>query len=223
MTKQARNAGAADLISGLVHDLEAVRPVRLVRMASVVMAIEVAAVFLTAWFVGARPAATERLADPMFLVLVALLAGGALASMVTMAKLSVPGRVVASGVRLVLVALPLVLALGVVAISPWGGSFSGFASVFLAGAGCTRNTIVVAVPAWVAGLLYLRGFGCLDRFGTGLFASSAALLASALVVQMACPNCESWHLAVSHYSPILVAAWVGALLSVPVLSRSREG
>jgi hypothetical protein len=226
MTKEARNVGApasADLIAGLVQDLEAVRPVRLVRMAAATVAIEVVTVLATAWFVGARPAATERLADPMFLVLVALLAGGALASMVTMAKLAVPGRVVASGVRLALVLLPLVLAIGVVAISPWGGSFSGFTSVLLAGAGCTRNTIVVAVPAWIAGLLYLRGFGSLDRFGTGLFASSAALLASALVVQMACPSCDSWHLAVSHYFPILVAAWAGALLSVPVLSRPREG
>ena len=220
MTKQAHNA--ADLISGLVQNLEAVRPVRLVRMAATVITIEVATVLLAAWFVGARPAATERLADPMVLALVALLGCGALASMITMAKLSVPGRVVASGLRLALVALPLVVALGVVAMSPWGGSFSGFTSVLLAGAGCTRNTIVVAVPAWIAGLLYLRGFGSLDRFGTGLFASSAALLASALVVQMACPNCDSWHLAVSHYSPILVAAWVGALLSVPVLSRPRE-
>lgn len=223
MSKQARNHGtaSADLIADLVRDLEAVRPVRLARMAATAVAIEVSTVLATAALLGARPTGAERLADPMFLVLLALLGSGALASMVTMAKLSVPGRVVASGVRLALVVLPLVLALGVVAISPWGGSFSGFASVFLAGAGCTRNTVLIAVPAWIAGLLYLRGFGSLDAFGTGLFASSAALFAAALAVQMACPSCDSWHLAVSHYSPILVAAWVAALLSVPVLSRPR--
>jgi hypothetical protein len=44
-----------------------------------------------------------------------------------------------------------------------------------------------------------------------------------LFVQMACPSCESWHLAVSHYSPIVVAAWIGAILSVPVLSAGRRG
>jgi hypothetical protein len=225
-TDESRSSGApgsADLIAGLVRDLEAVRPVRLAGMAATAVAIEVTTVLVTAWFAGARPAAIERLSDPMFLALLALLGAGALASVVTMAKLSVPGRVVAGGVRVALLVLPLVLALGIVAVSPWGSSFSGVASVFLAGAGCTRNTILIATPAWIAGLLYLRGFGSLDPFGTGLFASSAALFASALVVQMACPNCESWHLAVSHYSPILVASWVAALLSIPVLSRSREG
>jgi hypothetical protein len=229
MTKEAGNrstrgaAAPVDLITDLVRDLEAVRPVRLVRMAAAAIAIEFATVLATAWLLGARPTGTERLSDPMFLALLALLASGAIASVVTMAKLSVPGRVVASGVRLALAVLPVVLALGVVAISPWGGTFSGFASVFLAGVGCTRNTLLIAAPAWIVGLLYLRGFGSLDAFGTGLFASSAALLASALVVQMACPSCDSWHLAVSHYSPIFVAAWVAALLSVPVLSRRRDG
>ena len=221
-TNEPRRTGAAasaDLVAGLVRDLEAVRPARLAGIAATAIAIEAVTVLVTAWLAGMRPAATERLADPMFLALLALLGSGALASMVTMVKLSIPGRAVASGVRLALVGLPLLLALGIVAISPWGGSFTGFASVLLAGAGCTRNTIVVAAPAWIAGLLYLRGFGSLEPFGTGLFASSAALLASALVVQMACPSCESWHLAVSHYSPILVASWVAAFLSIPVLRR----
>jgi hypothetical protein len=209
----------ADLVANLTRELEPVRPVRLARMAATAVAIEIATVLVTAMVFGARPTATQRLGDPMFLALLALLGSGAAASAVTMAKLSVPGRAVASVVRLALLGLPILLAAGIVAISPWGGSFSDFVSVFAAGAGCTINTIVIATPAWIAGLLFLRGYGWLDAFGTGLFASSAALFASALVVQMACPNCDSWHLAVSHYSPILVAAWIAALLSVPVLRR----
>ena len=45
---------------------------------------------------------------------------------------------------------------------------------------------------------------------------------AALVVQMACPSCDSWHLAISHYVPLLIAAWIAAMLSPMVLSVSAS-
>jgi hypothetical protein len=78
------------------------------------------------------------------------------------------------------------------------------------------------VPAWLAGLLYVRRLGPLDPLRTGLFCGSTALLSAALVVQMACPSCDSWHLAIAHYAPIVVAAWLAAVLSPLILGQSRD-
>lgn len=208
------------LASALVDDLVPVTPLRLAREIGICVVAQVSAVLAAAWMLGVRPAAVERLGDPVFLVLLAVLAAGAVASVVTMASLAVPGRVVEALPRLVVVVLPVVLAFAVAVLSPWGGTWKGALAVLVEGFGCTRHTLVVAAPAWLAGLWMLRRLGSLDAFGTGLFASCAALLWSALAVQMACPSCDSWHLAMSHYLPIVVAAWGAAVLSVPVLRES---
>jgi hypothetical protein len=71
--------------------------------------------------------------------------------------------------------------------------------------------------------LYLRRLGPLDPLRVGLFCGSSALFLAAVVVQMACPNCDSWHLALSHYVPLLVAAWVAAILSPIFLHSNRAG
>jgi len=226
MSHDARipNAGApSDLFDRLVGELEPVRPVRLARIAVAAAALEVAAVAATALLSGVRFRGLERVDDPMFLGLLAMLAAGALAGAATMAWLSIPGRSVNPVVRVAVLALPLVLALLAVAISPWGGTWTGFAAVVVEGFHCTSHTLLIALPAWIAGLLFLRRLAPMDAQGVGLFASSTALLTSAVVVQMACPNCDSWHLALSHYSPILVAAWLGAMAAPLVLHRPPRG
>lgn len=211
------------LLDSLVDDLAPVHPVRLARIAVAAAALEIAAVAATALLSGVRFRGLERLGDPMFVGLLAMLSAGALAGAATMARLSIPGRSVSPVLRTAVLALPLVLALLAVAVSPWGGSWTGFAAVVVEGFHCTSHTLLIALPAWLAGLLFLRRLGPMDAQGVGLFASSAALLTSAVVVQMACPNCDSWHLALSHYSPILVAAWLGAMAAPLVLERSRRG
>ena len=125
-----------------------------------------------------------------------------------------------AAVRALLVALPFVVAMLLAILSPWGGTWKGFAAVFLEGFGCTRNTLVVAAPAWLASLLWLRRLAPLEPLRVGLFSASSSLLVAALAVQMACPSCDSWHMALSHYAPVLVAAWVAALLSPLVLRPS---
>ncbi len=209
-----------DLVTELVADLEPVRPVRMLAAIAQALALEVAVVLVTAWLLGARMAGSGRLADPSFVMLLVTLATGGVLSAVAMTALAIPGRGLTPAWRGLVLALPLLLALAIVALSPWGGSFHGIVAVFVEGFGCTTNTLVIALPAWLAGLVMLRRLRPLDPLRTGLFASFAALFASATVVQMVCPNCDSWHLAVSHYVPILLAAWAGALLS-PLLLRDH--
>jgi hypothetical protein len=222
MTDDARKHSVpADLVAALVGDLAPVQPVRLARTISVALVLEAGTVLLTAWLLGAQVTGAERLADPMFVGLLLILASGAVASAITMAKLSIPGRIVAAGTRVGVLAVPVLVAALVVAISPWGGTWKGLAAVCVEGFGCTRNTVMIAAPAWLVGTFYLRRLAPLDPFGVGLFSACAALLLSALAVQMACPSCDSWHLAVSHYAPILLAALAAALLSIPILRLRR--
>jgi len=225
MTNDARKHPASalpDLVASLVGDLAPVQPVRLGRTISIALLLEAATVALTAWVLGRQVTGIERLADPMFVGLLLVLASGAIASAAAMAKLSIPGRVVAVGTRVGVLAVPVVIAAVVVVLSPWGGTWKGLAAVCVEGFGCTRNTVMIAAPAWLAGTLYLRRLAPLDPFGVGLFSACAALLLSALAVQMACASCDSWHLAVSHYAPILLAALAAALLSVPILRIGRR-
>jgi hypothetical protein len=211
----------SDLVGVLVADLRPVRPVRMLRTVAVVLAVQAAVVAATAWILGVQMVALERLADPSFLALLAALAIGAGAGAVAMTALSIPGRSVPVAWRMFVLSLPLLLAVVVAGLSPWGGTWKGFAAVLIEGFGCTRSTLLVATPAWVAGLLLLRRLGPLDATSVGLFAGSSALLSAALVVQMTCPSCDAWHLAVAHYLPILVAAWIAALLS-PLLLRPKR-
>lgn len=223
MTNDARKASAtsSDLLSSLVSDLVPVSPVRSRREIALAVLLEIAVVAVTAWILGARIVGAERLADPAFAGLLLALAAGAGASAAAMTTLSIPGRSVPAAWRLPVLLLPLVVAALVVVFSPWGGTWTGFVAVVVEGFGCTRNTLLVAAPAWIAGLLFLRRLGPLDALGVGLFSASSALLTAALAVQMACPNCDSWHLAISHYVPILVAVWVAAMLSPLLLGAPR--
>jgi hypothetical protein len=188
-------------------------------MITLALVVEAAVVLLVAWLLGVRVVEAERLHDPAFVGLLAALALGAGASAAAMTALSIPGRDVPASSRIGLVALPLVLAVVVAVFSPWGGTWKGFFAVLIEGFGCTRTTLLVATPAWIAGLLMMRRLGPLDAASVGLFCASTALLAAALVVQMGCAQCDSWHIALAHYLPVALAASVAALLS-PLLLRS---
>jgi hypothetical protein len=208
----------SDLVGMLVGELTPVRPVRSGPMVGLAVVLEFAVVLLVAWLSGFSVARPERVLDPAFAGLLALLAAGAVASARTMTMLSVPGRAVSPALRTFVIALPPALAVLVAVFSPWGSSFHGVTAVIVEGFGCTKNTLIVATPAWLAGLLFLRRLAPLDPLRVGLFSACAALLSAAIVVQMACPSCDSWHLAISHYVPLLIAAWIAAMLSPIVLS-----
>ena len=211
----------ADVVDSLVSNLAPVRPVRIVPAIVAAAAIEIGVVAVMILLLGIRIADPARLLDPAFAALLAVLAGSAAASIVAMTAVSIPGRAPSRASRLAIVAVPPLLASVVLAMSPWGATTGAFTAVLVEGFGCTKNTLVVAAPAWLAALLYLRRLAPLDPVRTGLFAAFSALLVSALVVQMACPQCESWHLAMSHYLPLLLAAWAGALFA-PIVVKAAS-
>ncbi len=208
-----------DFVAGLVADLEPVKPVRLVTAVALALALEILLAVVAGLAMGLPTKGFARLADPVFLGFVLLLAAGAGAGAVATAALAIPGRVVGGAWRAAVIFLPLLLAVVVVAFSPWGGTWKGFWMVLVEGIRCTEHTLEVALPGWIAGLLLLRRLGPLDPVRVGLFAAASALLTSAIVVQLACPSCDSWHLALTHYLPVLFAAWAAGLLSSFVLRR----
>ena len=210
---------ADDFVAGLVADLEPVKPVRLVTAIVWAIALETLVALLAGWAMGLPAKGFTRLADPVFLGFILVLAAGAGASAAATAALAIPGRVVGGVWRAAVIFLPLLLAVVVVVFSPWGGTWKGFLAVLVEGARCIEHTLEVAIPAWIAGLLLLRRLGPLDSLRVGLFAATSALLTSAIVVQLACPSCDSWHLALTHYLPVLLAAWAAGLLSSFVLRR----
>src|SRR5207253_8578683 len=105
----------SDVVGTLVAGLTPVRPVRSGPMVGLAVALELAVVLLVAWLCGFAVARPERVLDPAFAGLLALLAAGAVASARTMTLLSVPGRAVSPALRTFVVALPPALAVLVVA------------------------------------------------------------------------------------------------------------
>lgn len=217
----SRTSSNRDLIEALIQDLKPVAPVRLVREILRAALIQLSVVALEMLLTGWHLAGSERLNDPAFLGLLLALLLGAATSAVTMSRLSIPGRGASSAIRTGVLVLPLLLAGFVVAVSPWGGSWSGLTAVLVEGFGCTRSTILMAAPAWLAGLASLRRLRPLDPLRVGLFCATTALLLAAVAVQMSCPSCDSWHLALSHYVPLLVAAWVAAMVS-PLFLKTAD-
>lgn len=215
-----RKQADADFLASLVGDLAPVRPVRLARVVASAIAVQAGTLMATVFATGVTVGGVGRFSDPVFLALLAILGAAAASSVGATARLAIPGRVVDARVRIGLFLLPVALAFAIAVASPWGGTWSGVTAVLVEGLGCTRETILMAVPAWLAGVVYLRRLAPLEPLAVGLFNASAALFGSALVVQMACEACDSWHLALSHYAPILLAAWIGGLLSAPML-RTR--
>ncbi len=211
-----------EFLEGLVSDLAPVRPVRLAVAVAWAFALEVLVVLAAGWATGLPTKGFARLADPIYAAFVVALAIGAGASAVATAMLAIPGRVVGAAWRTAVVFLPLILAATVIVLSPWGGTWKGFGTVLVEGLPCIAHTMEIALPGWIAGLLLLRRLGPLDPMRVGLFAGTSSLLTSAVVIQLACPSCDSWHLALTHYVPVLLAAWVAGLLSAFVLSRPIE-
>jgi len=214
--------GSERLVDSLVTDLRPVRAVRWPMAVAAAVGVEAIVVVVALLVLGVDSPRLARLADPVFAGLVAALALGAAVSAAAATTLAIPGRDVDARVRLAALTLPLLLAGIVVAFSPWGSSWTGLWAVMTEGAHCLRGTVAVAVPAWAAGLLLLRRLGPLDPLRVGLFSGLSALLTAAIVVQLACANCEAWHLALTHYAPLLLLAWAAAATAPVFLTIGRS-
>lgn len=213
---------AADALTDrLVAGLTPVAPIRRRLLVASIVAVQVAVAAAAVVVTGLDAGRAARLLDPAFVALALALAAGAVVSANAVADASIPGRGPAPWVGRTLVALPLLLAASIVAISPWGGTWKGALAVLVEGFGCTRTTLLVAAPVWLAALMLLGRTVPLDPLRVGLFAGFSSLLTGAFVVQLECPVCDSYHLALCHYAPLLLAAWAVAVATSLVLGRRR--
>ncbi len=211
-----------EFIQTLVADLKPVKPVRLERLFGLCLAVEVVVVMVAAWATGLRADIAERLSDWTFLLLVATLAVAAASSAVVALRLSVPGRDVPAQSRVFLFIYPVVMALLVLALRPWGSSWPGFSPFLNMCWRCIGVTSAAAVVPWVGLIVVLGGLAPLNGPRVGLFAGLSAFLVGALATQFHCASGDGYHLAFGHYLPIAILAALTTLVAAPLL-RVRAG
>lgn len=211
-----------DFIRTLVSDLKPVKPVRLERLFGLCLAVELVVVVVAAWATGVRADINERLTDWTFLLLVATLAVSAASSAVVALRLAVPGRDVQAQSRVFLFVYPMVLALLVLALQPWGSSWPGTGPFLNMCWRCIGVTSAAAVVPWVGLIIVLGGLAPLNGPRVGLFAGLSAFLVGALATQLHCPSGDGYHLAFGHYLPIAILAVLTTVVAAPLL-RVRAG
>ncbi len=205
------------LIDELIDDLRPVAPVRAASVYSVALVLQTLFVALAAAFMGVGVTVVDRFVDGFFPLLVSVLVFAAGASAWLAARMSIPGRHVDGAAKALVPALPLGLAVLVVVFSPWGADLSHLQEYLALGMPCTRMLAAIALPAWLVALVLLRMLAPLDTLSIGLFAALSALAQAAVVMQLACPAGDAYHLAVGHYLPITLIAALAAIASSVLL------
>jgi hypothetical protein len=194
----------SSLVDRLVADLEPVRAVRLGAVYGWALVLEFVVIAVVAAVTGMGRAHLAQMADPATLAVVVVLGLGSCLAALTAARLSLPGRVVSDPLRGLLLATPLLLAAAIVLVAPWGGGWRGFLGELAAGMPCMAHLVLLALPLWTVLLLFLRRLAPLDPGPIGVFTGLSAMLQGAILLQLTCPAHDAWHLALTHYVPILV-------------------
>jgi len=204
----------AEIIDRIVSDLEPVRPVRLRSFFLALFAVELLILISTPVLFGWRTDIAKQLADPAFVfVLTVLLVAAALSGWSAL-RMSVPGREVGGTPLSVLFAVPLVAALLVVIVSPWGGSWPGFSALMDGCWACIGVSTVTAVVPWIVGVVLVARLAPLRALRVGVFAGLSAFLVGAAVLQLHCGSNDAYHLAFGHFLPVAVLALLtGAAVS----------
>jgi hypothetical protein len=203
----------ASLIEALVADLKSVRPVRLAGAYALALAMQFGFVAIAALLMGIDPVALiPMFSGPMGALLVVLVAGAVSCGLVAV-RMSVPGRYVSPYVTGGLALLPIVLSVLVFAVSSSMPDWDHYVAHFVGGLGCLGATLKMALPAWVLSILLLRRLAPIGPTAVGLFAGLTALLQGALLVQLTCPITEPFHLALTHYAPLIFIAAVASAAS----------
>lgn len=216
MSSTSRQSSPQSLIDELVADLRPVRPVRLAGAYTMALALQFVFVAVAAWFMGVSfDALLPMFTGPMGAVLLLLVASSVSCGLVAV-RMSIPGRYVSPWALVACALAPLALAALVFAVTPmpdWGH----FVTHFVEGLTCLKHTLIVATPAWILSILFLRRLAPVGPTAVGLFAGLTALLQGALLVQVLCPMAEPFHLALTHYTPLLVVAGMASALSGTLL------
>jgi hypothetical protein len=207
------------LIDRLVDDLHPVRPASLALVYALTFSAQVVVVAGAAFWKGLGVEELLRIYQGPMPILMAVLGVGGVLAALGAARLSLPGRHVSAGRTAATLAIPAVLALGVVLLRPWGGDWRGAVAHWSEGLGCTVDIVSIAIPAWLLTVALLVRLAPLSPWRTGLLAGASALLQGALVMQLVCPVGDCFHLAISHYLPVAVLAVATGVLAGWVLRR----
>lgn len=211
------------LIESLVGDLEPVRPVRPGRVFLAFLAIESLVVAGASYSLGVRTDFLARLADPVYLGVVAVLAVAAAWCASIAIRLSVPGRDVSGRTGALLLATPLLLATAVVLVQPWGGAWPGWHALMTGCLQCIGVTAVSAAVPWIVTMVVLSRLAPLNELRVGLFAGVSAFLVGALVTEVHCAMGSGYHLAVGHYLPVALLAALTCALAAAILRLRLRG
>jgi len=209
------------MIPGLVRSLAPVEPIRLSHLFIVCLCIEVLFGAIALALVGVRPDLAERVADPVFVIVVSVLTIGAAICATSAIRLAVPGRDdVPKGRLIALVSVPFILSLVILVVSPWGSEWMGWATVLAACWSCIGVTAAGAAIPWLATVILVSRLAPLRERRVGLFAGLSAFLVGALVTQLHCPYGDGYHLALGHYLPVAILS-AGATYGAAIFLRYR--
>ncbi len=225
MSKTQEHPGGAargDLIDRLVADLKPVEAIKTARLYAICFGIQALVAVIAFWSFGLGVESLARLGDPVYLLLIGVLASSAAACTLVALRSAIPGRGVARPISVVLLLVPVLLAAGVSATSPWGGAWPGMLPLLASGKMCMAKISGIAVFPWLAMLFVLRWLAPLRELATGMFIGLAAFLLGAFAVQFTCNVNDHYHLAFAHYAPVILGTIAAGAISAAVLRRGRS-
>lgn len=198
-----------DMIPGLVRSLTPVVPIKLAHLFIVCLCVEVLFGAIGLAVAGVRGDLAERSAEPVFLIVISLLAIGAAICATSAIRLAVPGRDdVPKGRLLALVSIPFAVSAFVLVAAPWGRDWMGWHDLLAGCRSCVGVTAASGAVPWMATMILLSRLAPLRERRVGLFAGLSVFLLGALVTQLHCPSGNSYHLMLGHYLPVAVLAAV---------------
>ncbi len=215
---------AADrLISGLVDDLQPIRPLPRLRSAfAIVLAVWTAVLGIVMWTQETALGARSLLGDPIYLASFAGLFVAALGGTLSALAAGQPGRERAETSGLIVALIGLVAAAAACLVGMGGVDFTANASPGGADAMCFQKGIFLSVlPAGVILSFLVRGWAS-HPFRAALVAVAAAGALGGAIVHLGCDVLGPRHLLMGHLSVPVVLGLLG-LYPVGALLRRLRG
>lgn len=176
------------------------------------LAVSIGLCVVTVLAIGARPDLGARLADPAFLVPLALLLGAGLIAAAAAMTLSVPGAETTPSWRAVAMGLgvgwAIAIVLRLVAAADWWPRVAAFPNHW---ACVVEITGLAIVCGWVLVGMLRRAAPLQPGWSAALAAIASAVLAAA-ATQIICPLDDAAHHFLSHVVPVAVVAAAGTIV-----------
>ncbi|HWP67001.1 MAG TPA: NrsF family protein [Candidatus Limnocylindria bacterium] len=212
---EQRSGSRDELVAHLAADLRPVKPLNVVRLSAIWLAVQLGLVFMVAMAMP-RPDIVQAAERPLFQgEMLALLFGGFCAGLLAV-RAAVPGWEPGKTTTVA------VLALGAIAMSLFvlEGMMPATLSQFVAaGWRCSAATLALAaLPCGILALI-LRGGAPIAPVRAGLLAAAGGLFFAAAALRSTCPGDEALHLLVWHGIPVAGGVAVAGLVATRVLGR----